>query len=1326
MRWRSWILLLLGVAGAARGALYALESRYVAERLRAAISAAAASALRADTEIGAVEVDALDSRIRITHLTAAARGYTPFFTLTSAEITVNPLPLLWGTLSLERVVLEHPVLRYTREEKVGSNLPAPAPTAAKEQSSGVELEQLLIQDGVLQAIVPGTLFAEVRGVSANVWRGANGEYRAELSAAGGSIDLPRLHESITRLELSGSLQGDQLYLGHAALETERLQLGMQGRGAGDAAGLARLPLPVLGQALGLPHLSGEVTAALRLDLNGDEPTLRAQLDGTGVQLDAYQFGDVSMGVALRPSALTLEDAQLRVGAGLITANASLGLDPALPLAVTVESQAVPVEEFFARMGLPGSWVVTSLDSTLTLEGQLARGFHLNGTFSARAPRLEVLTRSYALPRDGAPYLTLPAYETALALRLSADKVEIEQGSLRLAETALDYEGWVSFDQRIDLTTSGFLDFGELGALTGVHYQGTGQVLRGGIEGWLDDPRLFADLSLSQFGIEGYPLGTLRGGLRYEWPGLRFVDLAGEYKTTAYQAEGALDLSKGSLPIALEVEFLRAQPRDLAEMLQLADYLPDGINALGQGKASVRGPIETPRITGAAALSGLDLYGERIPSGEMDFSYQVGGDLVIASASFTDGTGTLALSGTMTDAGALDFSLHGEDLDSAQLDVVDLRAAQVEARYSLDAALSGSLDDPRLAARLRAPQTTVAGLRFSETDLTVELDGARAVLSGTVLEKGRVEGEVAFLADLPYRLALDTAPIALEVFFPQLAWLHAAAGGEIALSGSLLDPLASQGTARLHTLQAAYDGLPLALVSGAEVTLQEGALSLAPTRLSIGEDVLTLHAAASYPLGGTLSVDFATSTDLLALRELPQVDARLPSALTAVTGEVSITGGAELGPSGFSLLAAARLRGLSLSLDGLPQPLEGLDLDLTITERAIFLDRLKGTFSGGTLRASGELSLRGLRPDRLDLALSLDRAELRRPDDGLAASASAELRLRGTMEALALSGDVEIDRLRYDQSIDVLPSLSELLAGKPLPTAAPVEEAPAPSPTAAGPSLALDLLVTSPGPIEIENNLARAELHIDDTDRPFRVRGDLSNPAPSGRVALVLREEDPPTLKFRDTELTLTRGVLSFDGDLDPALDATAEARVREVEIRVRATGTLSNPQLVTTSEPALSEDDIILLVTLGVTRRELSELDAGKSLSLLAPELLSELTGVRDEVNRILPESVSLGLTTGFSERDNAFVPKLQLTWDPAEELRVRVTSNFLSLREDNQAEIQLKLRDDLSFTSTWEQQGVSSSQTGVSLGDLGFDLRWRREFARQPSTPAPREAPAP
>ena len=76
--------------------------------------------------------------------------------------------------------------------------------------------------------------------------------------------------------------------------------------------------------------------------------------------------------------------------------------------------------------------------------------------------------------------------------------------------------------------------------------------------------------------------------------------------------------------------------------------------------------------------------------------------------------------------------------------------------------------------------------------------------------------------------------------------------------------------------------------------------------------------------------------------------------------------------------------------------------------------------------------------------------------------------------------------------------------------------------------------------------------------------------------------------FRNNEYDITSGVINFTDRtrIASALDVRADTQVREFLVHVTATGTPQQPRLVLTSEPALSEADIVTLLTLGVTSRD--------------------------------------------------------------------------------------------------------------------------------------------
>ena len=173
----------------------------------------------------------------------------------------------------------------------------------------------------------------------------------------------------------------------------------------------------------------------------------------------------------------------------------------------------------------------------------------------------------------------------------------------------------------------------------------------------------------------------------------------------------------------------------------------------------------------------------------------------------------------------------------------------------------------------------------------------------------------------------------------------------------------------------------------------------------------------------------------------------------------------------------------------------------------------------------------------------------------------------------------------------------------------------------------EVRVHAPRPLWIRNNLADLKLTLDSpvltlsgSNQRVGLRGDL-RVQPGSRVRL------------RANEFEVRDGLLRFDDAtrLAPNLDVTATTEFRRYSsglemsgaasgtevsraggqwrIQLHAHGDTDNLRLDLTSEPALSQEDIVLLLTLGVTRAELEQMQASRLGETAAREGLSTLTG---------------------------------------------------------------------------------------------------------------------
>jgi hypothetical protein len=145
--------------------------------------------------------------------------------------------------------------------------------------------------------------------------------------------------------------------------------------------------------------------------------------------------------------------------------------------------------------------------------------------------------------------------------------------------------------------------------------------------------------------------------------------------------------------------------------------------------------------------------------------------------------------------------------------------------------------------------------------------------------------------------------------------------------------------------------------------------------------------------------------------------------------------------------------------------------------------------------------------------------------------------------------------------------------------------------------------------------------------PFQVRGNLAN----GSVSLDLKFGGTGAQPWLDgtvhidnfvaslpfSKLNITRGFVTFskDAPFEPKLDLLAESALRDYHITAYIYGSAKNPQLSLTSEPPLTQEDILSLLATGATSSELtgsSDVLASRAAVLLFQQLYRKVFKQKD------------------------------------------------------------------------------------------------------------------
>jgi translocation and assembly module TamB len=235
--------------------------------------------------------------------------------------------------------------------------------------------------------------------------------------------------------------------------------------------------------------------------------------------------------------------------------------------------------------------------------------------------------------------------------------------------------------------------------------------------------------------------------------------------------------------------------------------------------------------------------------------------------------------------------------------------------------------------------------------------------------------------------------------------------------------------------------------------------------------------------------------------------------------------------------------------------------------------------------------------------------------------------------------------------------------------------------------------------------------VSGTNQRVGLRGEL-RAKPNGRF------------HFRSTEFEIRQASIRFDDPtrIDPNVDVLAVTEYRRYgdstssgtgiaaglwRITVHAYGDTDNLHIDMTSDPPLSQEDIILLLTVGMTRVEVDQLQAGALGAGAALEALATVSGADRAVKNAIPVIDDFRFGSAYSPLTGRTEPQVTVGKRVTDDVRANVTTG---LTEDREliANVEWRLGKRVSAQASYDNiNAVTSSATG----NIGVDLRWRLEF---------------
>ena len=511
------------------------------------------------------------------------------------------------------------------------------------------------------------------------------------------------------------------------------------------------------------------------------------------------------------------------------------------------------------------------------------------------------------------------------------------------------------------------------------------------------------------------------------------------------------------------------------------------------------------------------------------------------------------------------------------------------------------------------------------------------------------------------------------------------------------------------------------VSGQKIRAQapSGPLVLGEDRVTLPALIVQLESAGlrgTFLAQGTLS-DLMGARTLDVRAELEPIDLGI---LAGVVPKVTRAGGMVTASAQVTgtltspvLAGTLAVRDGAVTANGVPGAITNINLDLTASANELRVTSLRAKFAGGTVTGTARMPIRGNTAGTIDSSFALRDLHLT-PISGVKTVLDADLAVTGDLfdegssrRLPRLSGSVLLSSLEYSRPInlDVSNNLSGGARRTQVDAYDPEQDL-----------IALDVNVRSKAPLRVRNNLADFQLALDGdglivsgTNQRIGMRGEL-------------RAVQGGKLRFLSNEFDLRQASIRFEDPthINPYVDLLAVTEYRRVattsaagagrasgtwRISLHAYGPADALKLDMTSEPTLTQEDISLLLTVGLTKAEADSL-GGNAISVIAYEAAGTATGADRAVKKVIPiDDFRFG--SAYSPRTGRSEPNITVGKRLSKDVQASVTSGFTEDRAQK-ATVEWRLSQQTSVAAGYDNINNISS-TGA--GNVGFDFRWRLEF---------------
>jgi translocation and assembly module TamB len=803
------------------------------------------------------------------------------------------------------------------------------------------------------------------------------------------------------------------------------------------------------------------------------------------------------------------------------------------------------------------------------------------------------------------------------------------------------------------------------------------------------------------GLNQYKLGDITNTLKYKSGNVYVDKIQGSLVSSRYLGQLVIDLRKDTLVGKIQFPFV-----DLAIVKDsIKEHLPLPVDITGSGSAiiNIDGPLDPDHLSFRAKsrLYNCKIDNQHIDTAEFDVK-SVLGRMSFNSAYLEEKNSNMLFQGQiLLDKKEYDLSFSSHRVLLDDITYSKDYSAPTKGIFQVEGKIKNSFKNPSLDLHFSSENFSLSGQKLSPIlgDLKMtEAKNSMDVLGPNGLKLSYRDQKSS--PDIHLEGTMQTtnlAPLITSLLDLQHIDDYAiTTSSNFNLKINRNDHSKVSGYVFLPLLQFNLQKLDLKNEKEISIFLTNGKVNFAPFTMSGKGGKIQFTSASN----STSQVDVQVA-GLFSLSFL-QIFAPF---LETLEGQTSVNFKIQNQNGKLNFLGSAFIEDGFIKLPEVQHAIEDLKVDVLFNQNQITINSIKGKFASGQLIGDGHIQLKGKKDLPTLIKVHLDNVDLNIPPQ-VNTLGSADLQLSGNWLPFLLSGTYQVSEGLITKEF----SGSESKSTNPyqifLPTALRDESV---SP------LRLDLSIQPLAPLKIKNSLIDGKMQ-----GTIKVSGYPQAPILGGTINFTKNTQ----LNFRDVIFKVNDSsiVLTNSNPPNPQLYILAEARQRGYDIEMLVQGTAEKPKFKLSSQPSLTEPEIISLLTLGYTSADATT-QANAAVGIAKP---SEISGQSSlEIGSGLFSSNPLGkefknrfgfdvqVSSRFDSATSVAVPKISATKQFSERLTGVVS---VQTGKDSRREGKLRYELNRGFAATMSLQSQAQEESNVQLGNgtsdiLGIDLEFRKDF---------------